>query len=108
MAVVKQQDGTAEAVEHALQRDGGELAAPQRLALRLADTLMTLPGELDDATVAELRRHFTDEQLVELTLKVQKFNIQKVLVALDTHEWMTAGRLDELAWNRDGAYTVAG
>ena len=77
------------------------------MAVRLADNLMTRPGEIDDDTLAGLRLHFTDEQLIELTLKVLKFNVQKVKVALGTHRWMTPEELDTVAWNRDGTYVTA-
>ena len=60
------------------------LAEPHRLALALADALMVRPGDLDEATVAALRATYTPEQLVELTLKVLKFNTQKLNVTLGT------------------------
>lgn len=107
MAVVKQREAAGELVERALDPDGDGLGDAHRLAVRLADDLMTRPGDIDDGTVAGLRRHFTDEQLIELTLKVLKFNVQKVKVALRTHRWMTADELDTVAWNRDGTYVVA-
>jgi hypothetical protein len=107
LAVVKHDDEAAVEVERALQHDGAGLSEAHRLAAVLADHLMTRPGDIDDATVAALRAEFTDEQLVELTLKVLKFNIQKVQVALDTHAWITAEEIDTLAWNRDGKYVTA-
>jgi hypothetical protein len=107
LAVVKQQDVVADQVERALDPGGEGLAEPHRLAVRLADGLMTRPGDIDDATVAGLRAHFTDDQLVEMSLKVMKFNIQKVLVALGNHTWMTADDVSSVAWNRDGAFVAA-
>lgn len=107
MAVVKHDEGAAEEVERALDADGAGLSAPHCAAARLADHLMTRPGDIDDATVAALRAHFTDDQLVELTLKVLKFNIQKVQVALGTHARITAEQIDTVAWNRDGTYVTA-
>ncbi len=68
---------------------------------------MTRPGDLDDDTVTQLRAAFTDEQLVELTLKVLKFNTQKLQVTLGTHRWITAEEIDMMRWNVDGAYVVA-
>ena len=78
-----------------------------RLALALADALMIRPGDLDDATVAALRAAYTPEQLVELTLKVLKFNTQKLNVTLGTHRWFTADDLAAARWNQDGAFVVA-
>jgi hypothetical protein len=79
-----------------------------RLALALADALMVRPGDLDDATVATLSAAYTPEQLVELTLKVLKFNTQKLNVTLGTHHWFTADGLAVARWNQDGAFVVAG
>jgi hypothetical protein len=107
LAVVKQDDEAAREVERALHRDGAGLSEAHRSATMLADDLMTRPGDIDDATVAALRAQFTDEQLVELTLKVLKFNVQKVQVALGTHDWITEEKIDTLAWNRDGTYVTA-
>jgi hypothetical protein len=77
------------------------------LALALADALMVRPGDLDDDTVAALRGAYTSEQLVELTLKVLKFNTQKLNVTLGTHRWFTADDLAAARWNQDGAFVVA-
>ena len=68
---------------------------------------MTRPGDIDDSVVEGLREHFSADQLVEISLKVMKFNIQKVLVALGTHSWITADQIDQISWNRDGTYVVA-
>jgi len=73
-----------------------------RLALALADALMTQPASLPDDTVAALREHFTDEQLVELTLDVMKWNAQKVPVALGTDVWLRPGELTDLIFDDDG------
>jgi hypothetical protein len=83
------------------------LAEPHRLALALADALMVRPGDLDDETVRALRSTYTPEQLVELTLKVLKFNTQKIQVSLGTHHWFTADDLAAARWNKDGAFVVA-
>jgi len=77
------------------------------LAVALADSLMTRPGDIDDSVVEGLREHFSADQLVEISLKVMKFNIQKVLVSLGTHSWITADEIDQISWNRDGTYVVA-
>lgn len=77
------------------------------MAVALADSLMTRPGDIDDSVVEGLREHFSADQLVEISLKVMKFNIQKVLVSLGTHSWITADEIDQISWNRDGTYVVA-
>jgi alkylhydroperoxidase family enzyme len=83
------------------------LAEPHRLAVALADAVMTRPGDMDDATVAALRAHYSADELVELTLKVLKFNAQKVMVALGTHSWIGPDQINTVRWNQDGTYVVA-
>ena len=68
---------------------------------------MTRPVDLDDATVDALRATFSPEQLVELTLKVLKFNTQKVNVALGTHRWYAADEVATARWNADGTFVTA-
>lgn len=67
---------------------------------------MVRPGDLDDATVAALRATYTPEQLVELTLKVLKFNTQKLNVTFGTHHWFTADDLAVARWNHDGSFVA--
>lgn len=68
---------------------------------------MTRPGDIDDVTVAALQAHYSPDQLVELTLKVLKFNVQKVMVALGTHSWIGPDQINTVRWNQDGTYVVA-
>jgi hypothetical protein len=68
---------------------------------------MTRPGDLDDATVAALRSTYSPEQLVELTLKVLKFNTQKVNVALGTHRWYSGDEVATARWNADATFVAA-
>jgi alkylhydroperoxidase family enzyme len=78
------------------------LAASHRAALALADALMTQPASLRDGVVTALRDHFTDAQLVELTLDIMKWNAQKVPVALGTDVWLRPGELSDLEFDDDG------
>lgn len=73
-----------------------------RAALALADAMMTLPTSLADADVDALRTLFTNEQLVELTLDVMKWNAQKAAVALGTDDWLRPGELSDLVFDDDG------
>ena len=63
---------------------------------------MTQPSSLADSVVHELQRHFTAEQLVELTLDIMKWNAQKVPVALGTDEWIQPGELKDLIFDDQG------
>ncbi|MCB0969495.1 MAG: hypothetical protein KDB37_21875 [Ilumatobacter sp.] len=88
-----------------MEPDG--LAPAHALAVAFADALMTRPDTLDATTVRRLRETFTDEQLVELTLKVLKFNTQKINVALGTHRWVPADDVATATWNTDATYVPA-
>lgn len=85
-----------------LTGDTADLADAHRAALALADALMTQPSSLTDEQVAELRRHFTADQLVELTLDVMKWNAQKIPVALGTDVWLREGELTDLVFDERG------
>ena len=82
--------------------DGTDLGAAQQAALRLADLLMTQPGQIDDALRAELERHFTADQILELTLDVMKWNYQKVAVAFRVDVEVVPGELTDLVFDDDG------
>jgi alkylhydroperoxidase family enzyme len=79
-----------------------ELLPHQRAALTLADALMTQPSGLTVQQVAELRRHFSDSQLVELTLDIMKWNAQKAPVSLGTDVWLDPNQLTDLVFDDRG------
>ena len=79
-----------------------DLPDHQKAALRLADALMTQPGSIGDDLKAELRRHFTDEQLLEITVDVMKWNYQKVSVALGVDNEVRPGELTDLVFDEQG------
>jgi len=81
---------------------GATLSPAQRAALALADAEMTVPGQIGDELVDELRRHFTRAQLLELTLDVMKWNYQKVSVALGTDDEVRPGELTDLVYDEHG------
>lgn len=59
------------------------LPAPERAALRLADAIVTTPRPLAASEVAELRRHYTPEQLAELALGLVLFHgLSKALIVM--------------------------
>ena len=106
LAVAKAEGLDEQTIAHVLNADADVAALPVHqqaaLALALADAMMTQPSSLPDVVVAELRRHFTPEQLVELTLDVMKWNAQKTSVALATDTWQVPGGLGDLAFDDDG------
>jgi hypothetical protein len=86
---------TAQRVEHG---DPTGLDEPQLAALRHADAYMANPSSID----ADLRRHFSAAQAVELTLDVMAFNKQKIKVALGTDEPVDAERLTPFTFDAAG------
>jgi hypothetical protein len=78
------------------------LAERHKVALRLADALMTLPGAIGGGLRRSAREHFSDQELLELTLDVMKWSYQKVAVALGTDGEVAPGRLTDLAFDGDG------
>ena len=90
-----------------MSADGGDIDGPARAVVALCDAMMTRPGDVSPAIVDELRRHFSAGQLVEMTLKVMKFNIQKTMVALGTDAAITEDQIDKLVWNADGQFVLA-
>lgn len=85
-----------------LAGDTSDLLPHHRAALALAEAMMTQPTSLSDHAVAELHHHFTPDQLVELTLDVMKWNVQKIPVALGTDAWLRPGELTDLVFDEDG------
>ena len=79
-----------------------DLDESQKVALRLADALMTQPCDIDSALAADLGHHFSTEQIIELTLDVMKWNYQKVAVALRIDAEVVPGELTDLVFDTNG------
>ena len=102
LAVAKEHgldEAMAERVDH---YESGELADRHKVALRLADALMTLPGSISPALRDQAHQHFSPEELLELTLDVMKWNYQKVPVALGIDVEVRPGELTDLAFDANG------
>ena len=82
--------------------ESSDLAERHKVALRLADALMTLPGSISPSLLEQAHQHFDAEELLELTLDVMKWSYQKVAVALGTDDEVTPGQLTDLAFDADG------
>ncbi len=81
-----------------------DLDSRQKAALGLADALMSQPGAITDERRDRLRRSFTDEEILELTLDVMKWNYQKVSVSLGTDAEVRPGQLTDLVFDTDGQW----
>ena len=51
-------------------------AAPERALLRMADAMADTPSNVSDELYAELRQHFSEEQLIELAAGAARENFR--------------------------------
>jgi alkylhydroperoxidase family enzyme len=82
--------------------EASDLPERHKIALRLADALMTLPGEISDELKAQVHGEFSDAELLEMTLDIMKWNYQKVPVALGIDDEVRPGELTDLAFDANG------
>lgn len=82
--------------------DQTDLPVAQKLALRLADALMTQPRDIDKLLRNDLQQHYSVDQVIELTLDVMKWNYQKVAVALAVDVEVRPGQLTDLVFDEQG------
>ena len=78
-----------------------------KAAVAFATDLMTQPKAITQELLEELREFFTDDQLIELTLDVMKWNYQKVSVALGTDREIRDGELSELHFDETGKWSLS-
>ncbi|MGI9031700.1 MAG: hypothetical protein ACR2HP_17220 [Ilumatobacteraceae bacterium] len=101
LAVAKH-EGLDEATIADADAGGETLDAAQRAAVALAQDMMSRPADISSALGEDLHQHFSDDQLLELTLDVMKWSYQKVSVALGTDAEVAPHRLTELRFDADG------
>jgi len=100
---VARQDGLDETMADKIDRyESSDLSERHKVALRLADALMTQPGAIGPQLREEAGEQFSDGELLELTLDVMKWNHQKVAVALGTDAEAVPGQLTDLQFDTDG------
>jgi hypothetical protein len=102
LAVARDEGLNETTISKVLDRNDDGFSPAHRAALAFADAIMTTPARLDPALVIELRQHFTDAQLVELSLDIMKWNGQKVPVALGVDVWLAPGELTDLNFDEQG------
>ena len=78
-----------------------------KAAVAFATDLMTQPKAITQELLEELREFFSDDQLIELTLDVMKWNYQKVSVALGTDREIREGELRELHFDENGKWSFS-
>ena len=83
--------------------EDSDLPERQKVALRLTDAFVAAPGAISDELRQQVRRHFTEAQIVELMLDMSKWSTQKLPVALGTDEPIDADRLSLFDFDEGGA-----
>ena len=78
-----------------------------KAAVAFATQVMTQPKAITQELLEELREFFSDDQLIELTLDVMKWNYQKVSVALGTDREIREGELSELHFDENGKWSFS-
>ena len=79
-----------------------DLPERHKVALRVADAMMTQPGSITAELRGEAYEHFSQAEVLELTLDVMKWNYQKVPVALGIDAEVRPGELAELRFDASG------
>jgi len=82
--------------------EASDLPERHKVALRFADAMMTQPAQMSRELTEQLHHHFTDGELLELSLDVMKWNYQKVPVALRTDAEPAPGQLTTLVFDDEG------
>ena len=78
-----------------------------KAAVVFATQVMTQTKAITQELLEELRDFFSDDQLIELTLDVMKWNYQKVSVALGTDREIRDGELSELHFDENGKWSFS-
>jgi alkylhydroperoxidase family enzyme len=82
--------------------EDSDLDDRQKVALRLADAYMTVPGHIDEELSADVRRDFSDSQVTEMLLDIIAWTQQKPLVALALDIPPDASALTSLDFDEHG------
>ncbi len=61
--------------------ESSDLDVRHKVALRLTDAFMTVPGDITEELRHEVRQHFTDQEVVEMLLDIIAWTQQKPLVS---------------------------
>jgi hypothetical protein len=102
LAVARDEGLNEATIANVLDRKDDSFSPAHRAALAFADAIMITPARLDPTLVQQLKLHFSDAQLIELSLDVMKWNGQKVPVALGVDVWLAPGELTDLNFDEQG------
>jgi alkylhydroperoxidase family enzyme len=67
---------TDDEIAAVISGDVAKFAAPEQALLNMADALVGAPANVSEELYAELRRHFSEEQLIELAADAAQENFR--------------------------------
>jgi alkylhydroperoxidase family enzyme len=77
------QNGMDAAMDAKVDRyESSDLDERTKVALRLTDAMIMAPGDISEELREQVRRQFSDAEVVELVMDIVKWSYQKALVAL--------------------------
>lgn len=95
--------GFEEDMQRAIARhESSNLSAPAKAALKLCDAMIMHPRTIDAELTAEVRHHFSDEEIAEICVDVMKWSQQKALVALRIEPPASTEHLTQLIFDANG------
>lgn len=65
-----------EEISALVHSDFGKFSVPEQALLRMADALADTPANVSDGLYAELRRHFSEDELIELAADAAQENFR--------------------------------
>lgn len=81
-----------------------DIAERHKVALRLADAFMTVPGAIDETLRRQVHEHFSDDEVVEMLLDIVAWTQQKPQVALALD--IPPSQLTSLEFDETGRHSV--
>jgi alkylhydroperoxidase family enzyme len=88
--------------------EDSDLSERHKVALRLADAFMTVPGALDQTLTEQVRQHFSDGEVIEMLLDIIAWTQQKPLVSLALDIPPDPSALSSIEFDEAGHYAIGG
>src|SRR5690348_8210777 len=81
-AVAQQQGADEEMLAKVDMYEASDLSDYQKAALKVADTYLMSPSTLTEDTKAEIAKHLSGPEILELVLHLMQYSSDKIMVAL--------------------------
>jgi alkylhydroperoxidase family enzyme len=98
--------GIDDLMPEVLRYEQSVLPDHHKAALRYTDAFLSDPCGLTDDARAAMRKHFTDEQIVELTFKLLYWSCNKALIALGIDGPVDPEQLTGFHYDERGAFVL--